>query len=57
MSDLPDGRHFFRGDDEYEQARAQTVWNGRTPQRYPEVVVQAVDVDDVVAAVRRVAGE
>lgn len=52
MSELPDGRHFFRGDDEYEQARAQTVWNGRTPQRYPEVVVQAVDVDDVVAAVR-----
>lgn len=52
MSELPDGRHFFRGDHGYEQARAQTVWNGRTPQRYPEVVVQAVDVDDVVAAVR-----
>ncbi|VEG51049.1 FAD linked oxidase domain-containing protein [Mycolicibacterium aurum] len=49
--DLPH-RHFFRGDDGYEQARAQTVWNARTPQRYPEVVVQAADADDVVATVR-----
>ncbi|MGZ8801580.1 MAG: FAD-binding oxidoreductase [Mycobacterium sp.] len=52
MLTLPAGRHFFRGDDGYEQARSQTVWNARTPQRYPEVVVQAVDVGDVVAAVR-----
>ncbi|SPX99101.1 FAD-binding oxidoreductase [Mycolicibacterium chubuense] len=52
MADLPDGRHFFRGDDGYEQARAQTVWNARTPERYPDVVVQAADADEVVAAVR-----
>jgi len=55
MEDLPtlrQGRHYFRGEDDYEQARSQTVWNARAPQRYPEVVVQAVDVDDVVAAVR-----
>ena len=52
MADLPGGRHFFRGDDGYEQARAQTVWNARTPERYPDVVVQAVDADEVVAAVR-----
>src|SRR5690348_5124697 len=51
MSGLPAGRHFFRGDDGYEQARRATVWNQRVPERYPEVVVQAVDVDDVVAAV------
>lgn len=49
--DLPQ-RHFFRGDDGYEQARSQTVWNARTPQRYPEVVVQAADADDVVTTVR-----
>lgn len=46
------GRYFFRGDDGYEPARAQTVWNARTPQRYPDVVIQAADVEDVVAAVR-----
>ncbi len=45
-------RHFFRNDDGYEQARSQTVWNARTPQRYPDVVVAATDVDDVVATVR-----
>lgn len=49
--DLPE-RHFFRGDDGYEQARSQTVWNARTPERYPDVVVQAADADDVVATVR-----
>ncbi|MGE0217502.1 FAD-binding oxidoreductase [Mycolicibacterium sp.] len=52
MHDLPSGRHFFRGDDGYQQARAATVWNARTPQRYPDVVVQAADADEVVAAVR-----
>ena len=52
MGSLPEGRHFFRGDDGYEDARRATVWNARTPERYPDVVVQAVDVDDVVAAVR-----
>lgn len=49
--DLPK-RHFFRNDDGYGRARAQTVWNARTPQRYPDLVVQATDVDDVVATVR-----
>ncbi|MFB1296414.1 FAD-binding oxidoreductase [Mycobacterium sp. pW049] len=49
--DLPT-RHFFRNDDGYEQARSRTVWNARTPQRYPDVVVRATDVDDVVATVR-----
>ena len=52
MSELPPGRTFFRGDDGYEDARSATVWNARTPQRYPDVVVQAVDAADVVAAVR-----
>jgi hypothetical protein len=28
------------------------VWNGRTPSRFPDVIVQAHDVDDVVTAVR-----
>ncbi|KUI35823.1 oxidoreductase [Mycobacterium sp. IS-1590] len=49
---LPSGRSFTRADDGYEAARRATVWNARTPDRYPDVVVQAADVDDVVAALR-----
>ncbi|OBK31540.1 oxidoreductase [Mycobacterium asiaticum] len=52
MSALPTGRHYFRGDDGYEEARRSTVWNQRVPERYPEVIVVAVDTDDIVAAVR-----
>jgi FAD/FMN-containing dehydrogenase len=52
MSGLPTGRHFFRGDDGYEPARRGSVWNQRVPERYPEVIVQAVDADDIVAAIR-----
>ncbi|MCV7177067.1 FAD-binding oxidoreductase [Mycolicibacterium sphagni] len=52
MGGLPVGRHFFRGDPGYEAARCAAVWNGRTPHRYPDVVVQAVDADEVASAVR-----
>ncbi len=51
MATLPAGRHFFRGDDGYEPARRATVWNARTPDRFPDLVVQAVDATEVVAAV------
>jgi FAD/FMN-containing dehydrogenase len=40
-----------RGDEGYEQARLDAVWNGRTPERYPDLIVQAESVDDVVDAV------
>ncbi|WP_139837118.1 FAD-binding oxidoreductase, partial [Mycobacterium szulgai] len=52
MSALPAGRHYFRGDDEYEAARRGTVWHQRVPARYPEVIVQAADSDDIIAALR-----
>ncbi|HTY29197.1 MAG TPA: FAD-binding oxidoreductase [Mycobacterium sp.] len=52
MASLPAGRYMFRGDEGYEAARRVTVWNQRVPDRYPDVIVQAVDADDVVAAVR-----
>ncbi|MCV7413375.1 oxidoreductase [Mycobacterium florentinum] len=52
MSALPAGRHFFRSDDGYEAARRGTVWNQRVPARYPELIVQAVDTDDIVSALR-----
>jgi len=43
---------FFRGTDGYETARRATVWNGLLPDRFPDVIVQAHDTDDVVAAIR-----
>jgi FAD/FMN-containing dehydrogenase len=41
-----------RGGAGYERARRDAVWNGRTPERYPDLIVQAETVDDVVHAVR-----
>lgn len=52
MRALPAGRHFFRGSDGYEAARRGTVWHRRVPDRYPEVIVQAVSADDIVSAIR-----
>lgn len=40
-----------RGDGRYEQARLDAVWNGRKPDRYPELIVLAQSDADVVAAV------
>jgi FAD/FMN-containing dehydrogenase len=51
MSALPPGRRFFLGDEGYEAARRATVWNQRVPERYPELIVQAVDADEVVATI------
>src|SRR5262249_34961048 len=52
MSALPAGRHYFCGDDGYEAARRRTVWHQRVPDRYPEVIVQTVDADDIIAGLR-----
>lgn len=43
---------FLRGSPEYEAERRKVVWNGRKPNRYPEIIVQANNVDDVIAAVK-----
>jgi FAD/FMN-containing dehydrogenase len=43
---------FYRGAHGYETARRETVWNGLLPDRFPDVIVQARDTDDVVAAIR-----
>lgn len=51
MAALP-ALSFRRGAQGYEQARRTTVWNGLLPDRFPDVIVQAVTVDDVVTAVR-----
>lgn len=52
-----DGLSFRLGDDGYESARSATVWNARLPDRFPALIVQARDADDVVAAVRFAAAE
>ena len=44
--------YFFRGTEGYETARRATVWNGLVPDRFPDVIVQARDTDDIVAAIR-----
>ena len=46
------GEVFFRGDPGYEQARADSVWNARKPERRPAVIVVADCEQDVVHAVR-----
>ncbi len=45
------GGAFERGQNGYEQARRAAVWNARTPERYPDVIVQAACEQDVVNAV------
>lgn len=50
MSALPAGRHFFRDAQGYEAARQGSVWHQRVPDRFPEVIVQAADADDIKAA-------
>jgi FAD/FMN-containing dehydrogenase len=37
----------------YDAARSATVWNALRPDRFPDVIVQAESVDDVIAAVRQ----
>jgi len=41
-----------RGEAGYERARLGLLWNGRKPDRFPQIVVQAMDVSDVQTAVR-----
>jgi len=52
-----DGERFARGERGYEEARRRSVWNARTPERFPDVIVVAQSEADVVRAVRFAAGE
>lgn len=47
-----DGQLFARGDPGYERARRGAVWNARTPERFPDVIVIAHSEADVLRAVR-----
>lgn len=46
------GQIFTREEAGYEEARSATVWNGRTPPRFPDLVVQAKGEEDLVQGVR-----
>lgn len=46
------GKIIFKGDKRYEAYRQAAVWNARKPNRFPEAIVMAESVEDVVAAVR-----
>jgi FAD binding domain len=51
---IPGGRGavYWQGDDGYEKARGDAVWRANKPHRFPAVIVQAKDAQDVVGAVR-----
>ena len=51
LSQSLDGRAFARGVVGYESARFGAVRNGRKPDRYPDVIVQAASAADVAASV------
>ena len=54
VSDRSDGRRtrsFERHDPGYEAARAGACWNARLPGRYPDIIVQADEVEDVIDAI------
>ncbi|MBT2383121.1 FAD-binding oxidoreductase [Streptomyces sp. ISL-11] len=45
-----EGSLLRRGDDAYECARTAAVWNGLTPERFPDVIVRAGSERDVAEA-------
>ena len=51
MALLREKHFFYRGTDEYEVARRESVWNSILPDRFPAVIMQAREAKDVVAAV------
>ncbi len=52
MGLLPDAALVRRGAPGYEELRGDLVASALLPERYPEIIVRARSVDDVVAAVR-----
>ena len=54
---LEPGRTMARDDAGYETARRETVWRTNMPDRFPDRIVQANSVGDVVAAVRAAKAE
>ena len=47
-----DGKIHYKGDSGYEIYRTGAVWNARKPNRFPNAIVVAESVNDVIAAVK-----
>lgn len=47
-----EGMVIRRGDPGYEEARFGALWNARTPEAYPDLIVRAASQEDAVGAVR-----
>lgn len=47
-----EGVLYRRGDDGYESARVDPIFNGRKPDRFPVAILEAASAADVVAGVR-----
>jgi len=43
---------FARDDADYEQVRQESLWNQRTPERFPDLIAQVETAEDVTAALR-----
>jgi FAD/FMN-containing dehydrogenase len=52
MLNALEGRVYRLGDEGYEQARRAVTWHAGTPNRFPAVIVQARNENNVAAAVR-----
>ena len=48
----PKGKIYYKGDSRYEIYRLNATWNARKPNRFPNAIVLAEDVNDVIAAVQ-----
>lgn len=46
------GKVYYKGDSQYEIFRRGATWNARKPNRYPNAIVLAENVNDIVAAVK-----
>ncbi len=51
MPESYEGTLYARGEDGYEEARSASVWNARTPERYPDAIALAAVQADVLQAV------
>jgi FAD/FMN-containing dehydrogenase len=51
-ADVPQGKVYYKGDPTYEIHRRGATWNARKPNRFPNAIVLAEDVNDVIAAVK-----
>lgn len=51
-ADIFKGKVYYKGDPAYEVYRRGATWNARKPNRFPNAIVLAEDVSDVIAAVK-----